>query len=253
MPEQPAAWTQSAPLDSSPRRLRDVRHERGYQAVPELIRAPACFNLVPMALSGVAFSSYPPAGAGRQLSHGVGVARDGRRRHRLQPVLGAQPGSGEPADDRRRRDHAADHETTPGVMVGPIPVYQGLPNGIPTVGFGAGNRWDGIQVSRWTGRYVAQGEGTIRPQPLVGPVSTLPDGHLLRAERHHGLRRHLGARRRHCSPTRRLRSARSPGSGTRRCRTCRRRCGRCSRRSPAWPSSCGRTAGSRARRRSSLS
>lgn len=97
-------------------------------------------------------------------------------------------------------------KTTPGVTVDPIPVYQGLLNGIPTVGFdagnevlisyykldrasntqvyvgrprpGLGNRWDVIQVSRWTGRYVAQGEGTIPPQPLVGPVSTLPDGHL---------------------------------------------------------------------------
>lgn len=95
-------------------------------------------------------------------------------------------------------------QSTAGVVVDPVEPYNGLLNGIPTVGFDAGknvlisyyrldakantqvyvarptsrNRWDVVQVSDWTGRYWAEGIGNIPPQPLVSPVSTLPDGNL---------------------------------------------------------------------------
>jgi putative BNR repeat neuraminidase len=95
-------------------------------------------------------------------------------------------------------------QSTKGVVVDPIPVYDGLLNGVPTIGFDAGgtvlisyykidkrldtqvyvarparrDRWQVVQVSEWTGRYYAEGIGTIPPQPLVSPVGTLPDGNL---------------------------------------------------------------------------
>lgn len=96
-------------------------------------------------------------------------------------------------------------QSTRGVVVDPVPIYGGLLNGIPTIGFDAqnrvlisyhkldralntqayvarprpgGNNWDVIQVSNWTGRYWAYGIGTIPAPPLVGPVNALPDGHL---------------------------------------------------------------------------
>jgi hypothetical protein len=95
-------------------------------------------------------------------------------------------------------------QSTAGVTVDPIPIYHGLLNGIPTIGFDADNRvlisyykldkdlnlqvyaarptsknrWQIIQVSSWSGRYFAQGVGYIPPQPLVSPVTALPDGNL---------------------------------------------------------------------------
>jgi hypothetical protein len=38
--------------------------------------------------------------------------------------------------------------------------------------------WEVVQVSNWTGRYWAEGIGTIPPEPLVSPVTALPDGNL---------------------------------------------------------------------------
>jgi hypothetical protein len=95
-------------------------------------------------------------------------------------------------------------QSTSGVLVDPIPIFGGLLNGIPTVGFDADNRvlisyykldkklntqvyiarpaskngWRVVQVSSWTGRYLPQHIGYIAPQPLVSPVSALPDGNL---------------------------------------------------------------------------
>ena len=95
-------------------------------------------------------------------------------------------------------------QPTAGVVVDPVPVYGGLLNGVPIIGFDADqrpvvsyykldakantqvyaarpagrNRWQVVQVSRWTGRYWAEGIGTIPPQPLISPVAPLPDGRL---------------------------------------------------------------------------
>jgi hypothetical protein len=95
-------------------------------------------------------------------------------------------------------------QSTKGVVVDPIPVYNGLLNGQPTIGFDAEgrvlisyfkldkkhntqvyiarpqskNRWQVVQVSDWTGRYWAEGIVTIPPTPLVSPAGTLPDGRL---------------------------------------------------------------------------
>jgi hypothetical protein len=41
-----------------------------------------------------------------------------------------------------------------------------------------GRGWTITQVSSWSGRYFAQGIGTIPAPPLVSPVTTLPDGNL---------------------------------------------------------------------------
>lgn len=94
--------------------------------------------------------------------------------------------------------------STPGVLVDPVPNYGGLLNGVPRIGFDAGGQvlisyykfdaalntqvyvarprreggWETIQVSRWSGRYVAQGVGAIPRVPLVSEVSPLPDGNL---------------------------------------------------------------------------
>ncbi len=95
-------------------------------------------------------------------------------------------------------------QSTKGVVVDPIPVYHGLLNGVPAIGFDADkrvlisyykldaklntqvyiarptskNRWKIVQVSGWTGRYYAEGIGTIPPQPGISAVSALPDGNL---------------------------------------------------------------------------
>jgi hypothetical protein len=96
--------------------------------------------------------------------------------------------------------------STPGVLVDPVPNYGGMLNGAPRIGFdaknqalisyykfdqklntqvyvarprpGNGNTWTITQVSKWTGRYLAQGIGGIPGVPVVSAVSTLPDGNL---------------------------------------------------------------------------
>lgn len=95
-------------------------------------------------------------------------------------------------------------QSTKGVVVDPIPMYRGLLNGVPMIGFDADNgvlisyykldkklntqvyiarpasknRWRVTQVSQWTGRYWAEGIGAIPPQPHVTAVSALSDGNL---------------------------------------------------------------------------
>lgn len=95
--------------------------------------------------------------------------------------------------------------STAGVLVDPVPNYGGMLNGAPRIGFdaknqvlisyykfdrdlntqvyvakptGKSNAWSITQVSRWTGRYLAQGIGAIPGVPVVSAVSTLPDGNL---------------------------------------------------------------------------
>lgn len=94
--------------------------------------------------------------------------------------------------------------STSGVVVDPIPVYRGLLNGNPTIGFDAENRlllsyykldknlhtqayvarplrrdrWDITQISHWTGRYWAEGIGYIPTPPSLSAVGTLADGNL---------------------------------------------------------------------------
>ncbi|HEX3815131.1 MAG TPA: BNR repeat-containing protein [Mycobacteriales bacterium] len=95
-------------------------------------------------------------------------------------------------------------QSTKGVVIDPIPMYNGLLNGVPAIGFDADKRvlisyykldkklntqvyiarpthknsWQVIQASSWTGRYFAEGIGTIPPQPSISAVSALPDGNL---------------------------------------------------------------------------
>lgn len=91
-----------------------------------------------------------------------------------------------------------------GVVVDPVGNYGGLLNGAAKIGFDADGHvlvsyyrfdgslntqvyvarprpdstWDTVQVSRWTGRYLAQGVGAIPGVPVISAVSVLPDGNL---------------------------------------------------------------------------
>ncbi|MBO0884342.1 MAG: BNR-4 repeat-containing protein, partial [Mycobacterium sp.] len=94
--------------------------------------------------------------------------------------------------------------STPGVIVDPVPIYNGLWNNEAQIGFDAnknviisyykfdrnwnaqvyfarpkpGVGWKIIQASSWTGRYELAGIGAVPGLPSVSPVSTLPDGNL---------------------------------------------------------------------------
>ncbi len=95
-------------------------------------------------------------------------------------------------------------QSTKGVLVDPIPIFGGLLNNVPNVGFDADhrvlvtyykldkalntqvyaarptshNRWKITQVSDWTGRYLPQHIGYIAPAPSLGRIAPLADGNL---------------------------------------------------------------------------